>query len=558
MGHIPEVGFANLFTEDPLAEPFFAARLGSDWPRVRDHFVALGEAGALAAPLSARADREGPRLEARDARGEPLDRVVYHPDYRRLEALSYARGIVAAKYEAPLATELRYRRHLVGFGAGYFFAQGEMGLYCPICMTDGVGRVLERHAPPGGVFAEALARIGSRDPATLWQGAMFLTEKAGGSDVGAAETVARRDGERWLLDGEKWFASNVDAEAILALARMPDGPAGTRGLGLFLVLRDRPEGNHRSFRIHRLKEKLGVRSMPTGEVTFAGTEAHLVGGVGHGFKQMAEMLNLSRLYNAVASVAAMKRALSEALRYGAGRRAFDRPLVELPLWRGVVADLVAEQLGHFLLVFETVTALDRADAGDDAARRLVRLLTPIAKATTGKLAIWGVSEAMEAVGGNGYIEESPLPRLLRDAQVLPIWEGTTNVLCLDALRALAKEASWEPFEARLRELEGTARRVDGTLAAELATRIGGLATELGRLQSLPRDDQERAARGWLESAGRTMALGLLLEAEPVWPGVAAAAARRFATRPFPTAPAGAWAEKLRESEAPLLRAASLG
>src|SRR5262249_34663904 len=160
--------------------------------------------------------------------------------------------------------------------------------------------------------------------------------------------------------GEKWFCSNVNAEAILALARMPGGPPGTAGLGLFLVLRERPEGNSSTIVIRRLKEKLGVRSMATGEVRFEGTEAFLLGGIGEGFVRMAELRTLSRLYNAVASVAATRRATLEALSYGAARRAFGRRLFDLPLWRATMADVVAEGLGAFCLTFDAVRALDRA------------------------------------------------------------------------------------------------------------------------------------------------------------------------------------------------------
>src|SRR5262249_20565596 len=219
--------------------------------------------------------------------------------------------------------------------------------------------------------------------------------------------------------------------------------------------------------IRRLKEKLGVRSMATGEVRFEGTEAFLLGGIGEGFVRMAEMLNLSRLYNAVASVAAIRRATLEALSYGAARRAFGRRLFDLPLWRATMADVVAEGLGAFCLTFDAVRALDRADGGDEEARRLVRLLIPMAKVVTGKLAVPLVSESMEAIGGNAYIEESILPRLLRDCQVLPIWEGTSNILSLDVLRACRREGSHEALFARVRRALDV-RRSDVSLSSRAA------------------------------------------------------------------------------------------
>ena len=529
----PEVRFTNLLDADPLGEEFWKHWLGAArYAQLRNHFSALGESGALATALSARADKQSPTLETHDARGIRTDRVVRHPDYRELERLSYGRDIVGIKYNRKFLARHRAVRHLVGFGAGYYFAQTEIGLYCPICMTDGVGRVLERR-PEGAqtpLYEMAIAHLAASDPDELWQGAMFLTEKQGGSDVGANAVTATRQGRRWLLNGDKWFCSNVTADAILALARMPGNTPGTRGLGLFLVLRQKPAGNTGTIRIHRLKDKLGVRSMATGEVTFENTQAYLIAGENEGFKQMAEMLNLSRLYNAVASVAGMRRALLEALAYGAGRKAFGHTLNELPLWRAAMADLVAEHLGIFTLVFETVRALDRADNDDDAARKFVRLAIPMAKALSGKLAVFAVSEAMEAIGGNAYIEESILPRLLRDCQVLPIWEGTTHILTLDALRAMQKEGSHEALFARIKLALSRAKPFDTGL---VKARLADDAKHLEALSKLPAELQQREARQWLESAGRTLTLALLLEnaAHPPLRKACFAAYRRLCVRP---------------------------
>jgi len=536
--NIPTPEFSNLFLEDPLAGEFAALWLGdSSYEAVRGHLVDMGERAARATPLSARADKHSPALQTHDRAGRRIDRIEYHPDYERLEELAYGGGIVALKYEPRFLDVHRRNRHLVGFLMGYSFAQTEPGLYCPVCMTDGVGRVLERHGV-GDVARETIAHLASRSRAELWQGAMFLTEKQGGSDVGANAVEAVRDGDAWRLHGDKWFCSNVDAEAILTLARMPDGAPGTRGLGLFLVLRHRPEGNGRSIRIHRLKDKLGVRSMPSGEVTFEGTVAHLIGGEGRGFKQMAEMLNLSRMYNAVASVGGMRRAILEAAAYGSKRRAFGRTLVELPLWRATMADLQAEFLGSFALTFEAVRALDRADNGDAQAARLVRLVTPMAKALTGKTCIFAVSEAMEAIGGNAYIEESILPRLLRDCQVLPIWEGTTNILTLDVMRAIRKEACHEALFARLDEALSAPPVQARSRVDQIRARASASLRELQRLATLDDEGQQRGARAWLEQAGRWLGVASLIEASgrDALRDVCLAAVDRMLARPFAVSP----------------------
>ncbi|HWW61241.1 MAG TPA: acyl-CoA dehydrogenase family protein, partial [Thermoanaerobaculia bacterium] len=441
--------------------------------------AAMGERAAHdVAPLAAVADRNPPRLITHDARGHRINRVDYHPAYREMERIAYGSGMIAMKYEPH---DHSASAQLAGFALGYLFAMAEEGLYCPLCMTDGVARVLTRHGTHEQVMS-VVPHLTSTDPDTLWTGGMFLTERAGGSDVGSNETIARKSSDgTWQLHGQKWFCSNVCAEAVLVTARVEG--EGTRGLRTFLMLtRDNP-----GFCIDRLKDKFGTRSMPTGEVTLDGARAEEVGG----FAVMTDMLNLSRLYNAVASVAAIGRAVYEARHYIERRQAFGRPVIEWPLAQETFFDLEAEQVGALALTFEAIEALGRADAGDADAARLLRILTPMVKAVTGKLAVPCVSEAMELIGGNGYIEESPLPRLLRDAQVLPIWEGTTNILVLDTLRVANKDATHELLLARTRKL--FPRETDA-----LAYTFASL--------------DERDARGWVDRLARLYQLTLLIEA----------------------------------------------
>jgi len=444
--------------------------------------AAMGERAAKeVAPLAVVADREQPKLITHDARGERVSRVEYHPAYREMERIAYGSGMIAMKYQTHDHSQ---SAPFIGFALGYLFAMAEMGLYCPLCMTDGVARVLTRH----GTHEQAMRvvpHLTSTDRATLWTGGMFLTERAGGSDVGANETTARQDGDgAWRLTGHKWFCSNVDAEAVLVTARIEGEGNGTRGLGTFLLLtRDNP-----GVVIERLKDKLGVRSMPTGEVTLTDARAEQVGG----FASMTDMLNLSRLYNSVAACSVIGRAVYEARHYIERRQAFGRPVIEWPLAQETFFDLEAEHVAALLLTFETVDYLCRADAGDAEAARMLRVLTPITKAVTGKIAVPCVSEAMELIGGNGYIEESPLPRLLRDAQVLPIWEGTTNILVLDALRVAHKDGSHELLLGRVR--------------SRFPREADALAYTFASLD-------ERDARGWIDRLARLLQLTLLLEAE---------------------------------------------
>ncbi|HYH08339.1 MAG TPA: acyl-CoA dehydrogenase family protein [Thermoanaerobaculia bacterium] len=452
------------------------------WAWAEPQLAAMGEQAAKqVAPLAAIADRESPRLVTHDARGERISRVEYHPAYREMERIAYGSGMIAMKY---WTHEHTASSTFVGFALGYLFAMAESGLYCPACMTDGVARVLTRHGTHEQVM-RVVPHLTSTDPRTLWTGGMFLTERAGGSDVGANETIARQDADgTWRLTGHKWFCSNVDAQAVLVTARVHGD--GTRGLRTFLLeTRDNP-----GFVIERLKDKLGVRSMATGEVTLRGARAEEVGGFG----AMTDMLNLSRLYNAVASVAVIGRAVYEARHYIERRHAFGRPIIEFPLAQETFFDIEAEHIGALLLTFETVELLGRADAGDEEATRMLRILTPIAKAVTGKLAVPCVSEAMELLGGNGYIEDNPMPRLLRDAQVLPIWEGTTNILVLDAVRVMNKDNAHELLLARIRKH-----------SKEFARDADSLAYRFARLD-------EHDARGWVDRLARLYEMVLLIEA----------------------------------------------
>ena len=494
---IPSSPDTSFWDGSPALQAVLRRNLPEDafrWAEPR--LVDMGQRAAReVSPLAAIADRETPRLVTFDARGERVDRVVYSPAYREMEKIAYGSGLVALKYGTDAPAGLR---HTLGFGIGYLFAMAECGLYCPLCMTDGVARVLTLWGTDEQ--KRVVSRLAATDVSRLYTGAMFLTEKQGGSDVGRNTTRATGGsgpGAAVKLNGQKWFCSNVDAKAILLTARPDGAPDGTKGLKTYLML---AEGNA-GIRIERLKDKLGVRSMATGEVELVDAPATEVGT----FAPIAGMLDYSRLYNSVAAIAMMGRALHESRDYAERRSAFGKPVALHPLAKETLLDLEAEHEAALRLVFETVALLDRGDAGDAGAALLARLLTPIAKAVTGKLAVPFVSEAMELIGGNGYIEDSPLPRLLRDAQVLPIWEGTTNILVLDALRVIRKERAHEPLLARI--------------AKSLPDEARELEAALGTLE-------EREARWWVDGLARAFERTLLLEA-----GNEATSAR-LATRPL--------------------------
>jgi len=422
-----------------------------DWAESRlDEF---GEAvGTVIADISDTLDTHDPTLHTYDRDGEVQNEVEYHPDHFVAERLIYEAGTVADSFVAPPGREepMPITHNLA---MEYLLTYTDIGLGCPVAMTAGVALVLDKF--DDGDLEAFFDGVTARDYDEFLHGAMFLTEKQGGSDVGANETIAEQaDDGTWRLTGEKWFASKLDAGAALVLARREDAPEGTEGLSLFLLPAEKRNGEPNDYYFRRLKGKLGTKSVPTGEVELEGAEAYLVGEPEQGFKLMAEMLNLERLSNAIAAVGNIGRAVLESKIHAADREAFGETLDDHPLMRHDLVDMAVDHEAATAYTFDAASVYsDYVDDDDEVAYRLMRLLVPVAKHRTGRLAVETASYAMEVLGGNGYVDDYVTNRLLRDAQVLPIWEGTSNILSLDLLRALAKEGSHRPFletvEARL-------------------------------------------------------------------------------------------------------------
>jgi alkylation response protein AidB-like acyl-CoA dehydrogenase len=404
-------------------------------------------------------------------------------------------------------------------------------------MTDGAAQVLERHGS-AAQRERYLPRLTARDPALFWTSGQWMTERIGGSDVSGTETVARPDGDAFRLTGVKWFSSATSAEIALALARVEGDPEGNRGLSLFLVELAGQVG--REIRILRLKDKLGTRALPTAELELAGCRAERVGARGRGVATVATMLNVTRFYNAVCAAASLARGLQLARDYAGRRRAFGALLVEHPLHAETLADLAVEHAGALELVGECAHLLGReeCDLASGAERARLRLLTPIAKLLTARQAVAGASETLEAFGGAGYLEETGLPALLRDAQVLSIWEGTTNVLALDALRAVEREGALAPLaedlKARLAALAAPA------LADCRARLADALESALAWQRSAAGDRRrlEAGARGFALGLGRVVEGTLLAEGAQAEAAPAALdLANRFAARALDRPPA---------------------
>jgi alkylation response protein AidB-like acyl-CoA dehydrogenase len=435
-----------------------------------------------------------PRLTSWNAWGERIDAIELTPLWRRAHRWAAEYGLVATGYDASLGRHAR----LLQFARAWMYIPSTDFYGCPLAMTDGAARILS-DAGNGELAERALPHLLGTDPDAFWTSGQWMTETVGGSDVGGTETSARQDGDgRWRLTGRKWFTSAATSEIALTLARPDGNPSGSRGLALFYLEPRDAEGRLQNIEVLRLKDKLGTRKLPTAELWLDGAPATPVAGLERGVAAIAPMLNITRTWNAVTACALMQRALALAGDYADKRSAFGRRLAELPLHRETLADLEATHAAASCALLATVDLLGDVEQGEcgDGERAALRLLTPLVKLGTARDAVATVSEALEAFGGAGYIEDTGIPQLLRDVQVLSIWEGTTNVLSLDTLRALAA-VGVEPWLDRMNA------RLAGCRQPALAARVEQAREHLGAVPRWLAGDPES-----LEPQARRLALNL--------------------------------------------------
>jgi alkylation response protein AidB-like acyl-CoA dehydrogenase len=465
-----------------------------------------------------------------DAWGQRVDEVRINPAWQEYARVAAREGLVATGYERKHGAYSRLHQ----FALVYLFDRSSQVYSCPLAMTDGCARTLEVLAAPE-LRERVLPRLLSRDPDAAWTSGQWMTERAGGSDVGLTETIAREEDGTWRLHGVKWFTSAVTSQVALTLARPEGNGPGGKGLALFFVeLRD-AAGRLQGITVNRLKEKLGTKFVPTAELTLEGTPAIPLAGLADGVRQMATMLNLTRTWNSVCSAASVRRGLAFARDYARRRVAFGTPLSEKPLHLDTLAALAAEQEAALQLAFHAVALLGReeADQLDDAGRATLRLLQPIAKLTTARMAVACASEVLESFGGAGYVEDTGLPELLRDSQVLSIWEGTTNVLALEAARAIRRADALAPYVAEITAHAGLARHPMLSEPARVACAAAEHAAEWWAGAHLGPEAFEAELRRFALTLGRSMALALLV-AQAQWAidtdgdARSATAARRFA------------------------------
>ncbi|HEY3067312.1 MAG TPA: acyl-CoA dehydrogenase family protein [Methylomirabilota bacterium] len=513
-GGMPTTRGLNFYLADPNLDFVCARLMGPDvFARARPSLVEMGAvAGDELDALADTADKHPPTLRAWNAAGRRVDEIVKHPAYVAMERLAFERfGLAAMSHRSGVLGWPGPVPHVVKYALSYLFAQSEFGLLCPVSLTDATARVISRHGADH-LKSTYLPRLTATDLSGLWQGTQWMTEKTGGSDVGASTTRAHREPDgTWRLHGDKWFCSNANADLALTLARPDGAPAGTRGLAMFLVPKYLPDGTKNAWTINRLKDKLGSRSMATGEVTYDGALAYPVGDLDRGFRQMMEMVNVSRLSNAMRAAGIMRRSLLEALVHARGRIAFGRPLAALPLLRSNLLDMLLDTEAAASVVLDAAATLDRADAGSSLDRNLVRILTPLAKCWLTVRARAVAGEAMNVRGGNGYIEEWVNPRLLRDSYLGAIWEGATNVVALDVQRAILRDGCAEPLLAVVHaRLDAVVEPAGKPCVEAVRVAADDLRRRLGAWPAVDAVERELQARPVMEALYHVAATSLLL------------------------------------------------
>jgi len=462
----PPFGGHNAWTGDPVLREA-VARAGGAW--IEDRARAMGElvVSERMQTLAYQANRFTPELKTHDRAGHRIDMVEYHPAYHELMSLAFGAGLHSLAW-----TVDREGAFVARAALNYLWNQGENGIACPVTMCFASVQVL-RNEPALAVEWEPKIVAEDYDPRPIHIAdkraatvGMAMTEKQGGSDLRTNSTTARPAGDgAYLLTGHKWFCSAPMSDGFLTLARTD------AGITCLLVPRSLPDGTRNRFLIQRLKDKVGNRSNASSEIEYDGTWARVVGVEGRGIPTIIEMAHLTRFDIVVANAGMMRAGLAQALHHCEHRSAFGKRLAEQPLMQNVLADLALEWEAATLLALRLARAFD-AGKEDERERHFARIVTPVAKYWVCKRINALAVEAMECLGGGGYVEESPLARLYREAPVNGIWEGSGNVISLDVLRSIAREpASVEAFFAELAEAASSEPRlvsVAEALKSELA------------------------------------------------------------------------------------------
>ena len=462
------------------------------------------------------AEEHEPELIQYDPWGTRIDQIKAAKGWTDLHHVAATEGLVGIGNEREFAEFSR----IYQFAKLYLYTASSAIQACPLAMSDAAAKLIEVFKPMN-LLDTTFQKLISRDENLAWTSGQWMTERIGGSDVGNTETIARKEEDHYRLYGFKWFTSAATSEIAFTLARIEDDKGKTtprsKGLSLFYLETHNQDGSYNNIQVERLKDKLGTRALPTAELRLNGSKAYLVGEQGKGVKNITHMLNMTRLYNSVSAVSYLRRILALLKDYNTKRYVFGKLLGEQPLHIETVADLETNLYGLFYLTFFTVSLLGKEELNKATEEeiKLLRILTPITKLYTGKIAIQSVSEAVECFGGNGYMEDTGIPKILRDTQVLTIWEGTTNVLSLDMIRALEKDQAFEPL---IKYLTQSISKIDSQFESQkrkLHDRLLVLKSFMIEAASKEREYAEASAR-MISFAIAEVIVGILLLENGVW------------------------------------------
>ena len=496
-GHIaPDCAGMNFYAIDPSFRA--SLRVNMD-PKTFAHFepifTRLGDVvGNEVDQLARVVDRNPPVLEQRDRFGREIAKLVYHPAYLEMERIGF---------EDFQLHSMCHQQDAFGWGGPapqmvkyvfqYLFIQSEFGMMCPLSITDATIHII-RTFGSDELKNYLLPKMLAPKMKDLWKGTQWMTERAGGSDVGTLETVARLEDGVWRLYGDKWFASHTDAHVALILARPEGAPEGIKGVAMFALPRYLKDGSRNHYRIVRLKEKLGTKSLASCEVVLEGAEAYLVGDADKGIKQMMEQVNMSRLSHGVRAAGQMRRCYNEAMQVARHRKAFGATIIDHPLLRRQVMKILVPAEQALALSMLGASLMDAARGGSEQAGKVVRMLTPLVKFRACRDAIPAARAAMETRGGNGYIEEWVNSRLLRDAHIGVLWEGTSNINAIDVVRrAVTKAGAHQALQALLLQKLDHTPALSDALRERLRAALGKAFDFIGRT-SAGGSDSEHMAR----------------------------------------------------------------
>eukprot|EP00004_Rigifila_ramosa_P001000 TRINITY_DN1099_c0_g1_i4.p1 TRINITY_DN1099_c0_g1~~TRINITY_DN1099_c0_g1_i4.p1 ORF type:complete len:515 (-),score=119.43 TRINITY_DN1099_c0_g1_i4:34-1578(-) len=448
-----------------------------------------------------------PRLIHVDPWGKRVDRIETSKGWTDLHRVSAEEGLVAIGYERKHGEFSRVHQ----FAKLYLYNPSSAVQTCPLAMTDGAARLIELEGTPD-MKSRAYRFLTTRNFDEFWTSGQWMTERTGGSDVSQTETIAvpNPDGS-FRLFGTKYFTSATTSEMAMTLARIQDPKTGktipgSAGLSCFYLETRKQNGDLNEIRVLRLKDKFGTRALPTAELELLGTPAVLIGQAGKGVRVISSLFNITRIYNAVSSAAAIRRGVALCRDYGEKRMVFGSPLIHHTLHQATIAEMYVHHVAslHFSLHVAHLLGKTECSVNDKHSDHLLRFLTPLVKLFTAKQAVAQCSELLESFGGAGYMEDTGLPAIFRDAQVLAIWEGTTNVLSLDVLRAISKDKeSLAAYLSSVSSLLAAARRNPA-----LQTAVTSVDAAVAKLHVYLRDTLNAGAAEATVSSARIFAYGL--------------------------------------------------